>query len=67
MSNITEQIEQVSFDGRFAYHSFLSIVFGHRTFDEVRHILPDTLANRDAAVLLDILFPKKQSMIFTIS
>ncbi len=46
---------------QFPYHSFLNIVFGHHHVDELRYILPEVSANREAAILLGILFPKKRS------
>ena len=61
-----ERPENTWWDGEFPYHSFLSIVFGYRTLHDIKHILPDAWANRHATVLLDILFPKKPSMIFAV-
>ena len=44
----------------FPYDSFLNVLFGHRSINEINHVLPETYARRDAGVLLDIMFPKKQ-------
>lgn len=45
----------------FAYHSFLNVLFGHRTVDELQHILPDNFASRDMKVLFSALFPKRRT------
>ncbi|MCB9456623.1 MAG: GNAT family N-acetyltransferase [Anaerolineaceae bacterium] len=50
-------------DAGFPWHSFLTLVFGYRTYDELQHILPDCWANRKATVLFDALFPRKRSSI----
>jgi GNAT superfamily N-acetyltransferase len=48
-------------DAAFPFHTFLNIVFGHRTIQELQRILPDAYANRKGQVVLGILFPKRQS------
>lgn len=48
-------------DAGFPYHAFLNLVFGHRTIDELRYALPEIYANRNATILLEILFPKRRS------
>jgi hypothetical protein len=47
----------------FPYHSFLSILFGHRSLEELRLAYPEIGVNRTGRVLLDALFPKKRSWI----
>ncbi|MBC8098167.1 MAG: hypothetical protein H7Y11_01875, partial [Armatimonadetes bacterium] len=42
-------------------HSFLNLVFGHRTMSELKHIYPEAGTRRDARVLLDALFPKQRA------
>ena len=49
--------------------TFLKLLFGHRSFDELRHAYTDCYYHRnhiDAPVLLNILFPKKASHIWAI-
>jgi hypothetical protein len=48
--------------------TFLQMVFGHRSFDELHHIFADCYwNNNEARRLLEILFPKKLSDVFPIS
>lgn len=51
-------------DAAFPYHTFLSVALGHRTADEIGHILPETFATRKGAVLLEILFPPRRAWVF---
>lgn len=54
----------VQFPGR----TFLQLVFGHRTLDELRYAFPDCSADGDrSAALIDALFPKQASAIWPIS
>lgn len=50
-------------DAAFPFHTFLNVVFGHKTIDELKAILPDVFANRKAAALLDAMFPAKPSWV----
>jgi hypothetical protein len=50
-------------DVSYPDHLFLNVLFGYHTYDELRAILPEVGAKTKAAVLLDILFPKKRSWI----
>lgn len=50
-------------DGAFPWHSFLNLVLGHHTLDDLRAVFPDAYANKTAAVLLEILFPRKQAWV----
>lgn len=45
----------------FPYHSFLNVIFGHRSAADLMAILPDAYADRKATILLDALFPVKSS------
>ncbi len=47
----------------FPFHSFLNLVFGYQSIDDLKKTLPDSFARRDAHVLLDILFPVKPSWV----
>lgn len=48
--------------------TFLHLLFGHRTLDEVRHLRRDCWVNGDEArVLLETLFPKQMSNIWPVS
>ena len=51
------------YDVEFPWHLFWTVVFGHRTADEILPILPEVWANAKAAVLLEILFPRKKSFV----
>lgn len=50
-------------DGRFPDLTFLQLLFGYRSLDELDHARADCYVNNEAAVLLKILFPKKPSWI----
>jgi hypothetical protein len=48
----------------FPWHLFWNVVFGHHSPDEINAILPDVwTSNGRNAVLMDALFPKKESWI----
>jgi hypothetical protein len=47
--------------------TFLHLLFGHRTLDEVRHIYVDCWANDPTRALLGVLFPRKPSSIWPVS
>jgi predicted N-acetyltransferase YhbS len=51
-------------DVKFPYHSFLNVVFGHHTADELLHVFPEARASRQARMLLHALFPKQRSFLF---
>ncbi|MBK8987135.1 MAG: GNAT family N-acetyltransferase [Chloroflexi bacterium] len=48
-------------DAAFPEHTFLHMLFGHRSLEELRHVSVDCWANEEATVLLPILFPKRPS------
>jgi len=48
-------------DAAFPELTFLHMVFGHRSLEELRHLHVDCWANEEATVLLPILFPKRPS------
>jgi GNAT superfamily N-acetyltransferase len=50
-------------DADFPYLTFLNLVFGHRTLDDLAYVLPEVTFNRKAAVLLDALFPTQRSWV----
>lgn len=51
-------------DMRFPEHTFLHVLFGHRTLEEVRHIYRDCYASKaEATLLTNTLFPKRPSLI----
>ena len=54
-------------DARFPFDTWLNIVFGANSEAEIQRVLPDTMSTAESAVLLEILFPKKQSAIYAIS
>ena len=47
----------------FPYHSFLSVLFGHRSLEDLRLAYPEIHTNLTGRVLLNVLFPKKHSWI----
>lgn len=49
------------YDISFPWNMLWNVVFGHHSADEICAILPDVWPNGKAAVLLDVLFPKKKS------
>ncbi|MDQ3044306.1 MAG: GNAT family N-acetyltransferase, partial [Chloroflexota bacterium] len=56
------------FDGDVAFPdlTFLQLVFGFRSLDELRHAFPDCRSRSDEALaLLPILFPKKDSNVWS--
>jgi hypothetical protein len=55
-------------DAGFPKLTFLQLVFGYRTLTELKFAFADCWTKDDqAAVLLDILFPKKASRVWPIS
>jgi len=48
-------------DAGFPPLTFLKLLFGRESLAELREIFPDCWAKEDAAVLLDVLFPKMNS------
>ena len=42
---------------------FLQLLFGYRSLAELRAIFPDVYAEPEAALLIDILFPKQPSSV----
>jgi hypothetical protein len=55
-------------DAAFPDRTFLHLLFGHRTFDELRQIYPDCGVEGDTArVLLEALFPKRLSNLWPVS
>lgn len=58
--------EQEACDAAFPWDYFLNIVFGHRTYHELQHVLTECFANSKTEVLFDILFPKKPARLFAI-
>ncbi|NOH00789.1 MAG: GNAT family N-acetyltransferase [Chloroflexi bacterium] len=54
-------------DAAFPDLTFLHLVFGHRSLDELRHAFADCYwTNHPARVLLNILFPKRPSNVFPV-
>ena len=60
VESVTGLYEQ-SADAGFPWHTFLNVVFGHRNYESLSPILPDVYCSGKAHVLLDALFPLKQS------
>lgn len=54
-------------DATFAWHTFLNVVFGHRSVEELQYVLPETNANGKARVLFDAMFPRMHAMLMPIS
>jgi hypothetical protein len=47
--------------------TFLQLLFGYRSLAELRATFPDVWAEQEAALLLDILFPKQPSTVLPLS
>lgn len=47
--------------------TFLQLLFGYRSLAELRAFLPDVWASEEAALLLDVLFPKQPSTVYSLS
>jgi hypothetical protein len=57
----------VSTDASFPDLTFLHLLFGHRSLDELRHAFTDCYwENQSARVLLNALFPKRVSDVYPI-
>ncbi len=53
---------------RFPGLSFLQLLFGYRTLDELRHAFPDCqVSSNDAQVILSALFPRRPSHVWPIA
>jgi hypothetical protein len=51
-------------DVAFPEYTFLHVLFGHRSFDELRHAFVDCYVhNPTARVLINALFPKRDSFV----
>ncbi len=62
MTNIEEKPRGKSaIHAGFAEHDFLSVIFGHRSIEDIRYIVPETHAGLVGSALLSVLFPKHQS------
>lgn len=59
--------EQNKADAAFPWDSFLNIVFGHRTAEELKLAMPEVSANAKAAVLLATLFPRQRAAIMPLA
>lgn len=53
-------------NAQFPFNTWLNIVFGFHSHDDLHNVLPDARISRDMAVLLEILFPKKPSSLYAI-
>jgi hypothetical protein len=47
----------------FPPHTFLQILFGRKSIDDLKYIFPDVAMSEEIQKLLDVLFPKKISII----
>jgi len=55
-------------DANFPELTFLNLVFGYRSLDELKHVFPDCSTKDDeTANMVDALFPRKISVIWPIS
>lgn len=50
-------------DVSYPFHSFLNVLFGHRTPVELHYAFPEAWANPTARVLLEVMFPKQRSWV----
>ena len=54
-------------DAAFPELTFLQILFGRRSLEELRYIFADCWANEQATILLNVLFPKQVSHVWPFS
>ena len=54
-------------DAAFPGLTFLQLLFGHRSLDELRHAFADCHYNREAGAVLGALFPKQASFVTPIA
>lgn len=54
-------------DARFPWLTFLNVVFGYQTCGELRRLFPEAGANRKAALLLEVLFPRQRSWLMAMA
>jgi hypothetical protein len=56
------------FDAFFPNLTFLSVLFGRRTIQELRHVFADCYPrNVESSILLNILFPKQSSHVINLN
>jgi hypothetical protein len=56
------------FDAFFPDLTFLTVLFGRRTIQELRHVYPDCYPrNVESALLLNSLFPKQSSRVISLN
>jgi len=69
ITDVTEDVLHPEWkaDAAFPNHTFLNVLFGHRSPDELMRILPEVFVNRKATVLFDALFPLHPSSILPIA
>ena len=60
---VIEDMAQYVGDTALPFDTFLNVLFGHRTWEELNYALPDIYANRKAHILLNALFPKMRSQV----
>lgn len=60
---VNRQLDFREESAAFPYHSFLNLVFGHHTVDDLQKVNPDAFARKHAYALLNILFPVRQSWV----
>jgi GNAT superfamily N-acetyltransferase len=60
------QIDQDDGDAGCPPLIFLQLLFGYRSLDELRAIFPDVWANGEARLLINTLFPKQPSTLFSL-
>jgi hypothetical protein len=65
LANVDQWMPTVGDGGQVAFAdlNFLKNLFGYRSFDELNFVIPDCYAIGDAAVLMDVLFPKTQTYV----
>ena len=69
ITDVTEDVLHPEWkaDAAFPNHTFLNVLFGHRSPDELVRTLPEVFVNRKATVLFDALFPLHPSSILPIA
>lgn len=53
-------------DAYFSSDTFKQLIFGYKSIRDIEEYTPESLVNNEARIILDILFPKKESKILSI-
>lgn len=66
ITDLSDPLEEQACDAGFPEEYFLHLLFGYRSWEELRHVITECRANGKATVLFDALFPIKPAHIFAV-